>query len=447
MHCFMHLMEDVVQLIDSTFALNIVAMKRAFRNWIIGENNFIESWNEFRQIMLSAQYATVSLAILSLYLIISSPINNLAAYLCLVGGFVLIFTSLLLHRAKHHCFANILLFQTMNAIMFLLGSSESIETGAFLFLIPIGLGMFSVFNYKRRLLALGFLTFSVALFAVVLVHPFSILPFRTYSEAEIQFNQLVNFGMAFPASLIAVYMLISINHHNAKGLKKANDQLSKLNQELDRFVYSTSHDLRAPLSSVKGLIELVKNAKGDEQANYLQMMDKRIKSLESFISDITDYSRNNRLDIVEENVNVAELVNDIWESLQHNPEASNIKFINEIPEDLVMMNDGRRMKVVLTNIISNAIRYHDRRKEFQYIRLHHQATAESFSLHVQDNGLGVDPALHEKIFDMFFRGNEKSQGTGLGLYIVKETIATLSGEVLLQSVPREGSTFSIRLPR
>jgi signal transduction histidine kinase len=422
-------------------------MKRAFRNWIIGENNFIESWNEYRNIMLSAQYALVSLVVLGIYLIIDSPTRNPEAYLCLAGGFVLIFISLLLHQAHQHCLSNILLFQVMNAIIFLMGSSESMATGAFLFLIPMGLGLFSVFNYKYRLLALAFLTFSVVLFGLVLIHPFSILPFRIHSEEEIRLNQLINFGLAFPASLIAVYLLISISHHNARGLKKANDQLSKLNGELDRFVYSTSHDLRAPLLSVKGLIELIKKAKGEEQASYLQLIDKRIDSLDRFISDITDYSRNNRLEIIRENVNVADLINDIWQSLQHNPEAVGISFINEIPEDLVVMNDGRRMKVVLTNIISNAIRYHDRRKEYQYIRLYYQATEESFSLHVQDNGLGVDPALHGKIFDMFFRGNEKSQGTGLGLYIVKETMSTLSGEVLLQSVPSEGSTFSIRLPR
>ena len=436
-----------MQPIDSTFALNYRGMKRAFRNWIIGENNFIESWNEFRHIMLSAQYALLSLIVLGIYLILDSPTRNPEAYLCLVAGFVLIFISLLLHRAKQHCLSNILLFQVMNAIIFLMGSSESLATGGFLFLIPMGLGLFSVFNYKHRLLALGFLTFSVILFGLILIHPFSILPFRILSEADIRYNQLVNFGLAFPVSLAAVYLLISINHHNARGLKKANDQLSKLNEELDRFVYSTSHDLRAPLLSIKGLIELTKKAKAEEQATYLQLMDKRIDSLDKFISDITDFSRNNRLEIVKENVNVTDLINDIWESLQHNPEAVGIKFINEIPEDLVVMNDGRRMKVVLTNIISNAIRYHDRHKEYQYIRLHYQNTGDSFSLHVQDNGMGVDPMLHEKIFDMFFRGNEKSQGTGLGLYIVKETLAKLSGEIVLQSVPTEGSTFSITLPK
>jgi signal transduction histidine kinase len=246
---------------------------------------------------------------------------------------------------------------------------------------------------------------------------------------------------------MAVYLLISLNHYNARSLKNANRQLLKLNEELDRFVYSTSHDLRAPLLSVKGLIALTKAAKPDEQANYLQLIDKRIQSLETFISDITDYSRNNRLEIVNENVNVWTLTTEIWESLQHSPDANGIEFINEIPKDLVVVNDGRRMKVVLTNIISNAIRYHDRRKSNQYIRLYYLATDESFSLHVEDNGQGVDPALHGKIFDMFFRGNEKSQGTGLGLYIVKETLSKISGQIFLQSIPCKGSTFSITLPK
>ena len=423
-------------------------MKRAFRNWVIGENRYIESWNEFRQIMLSAQYALVSLVVLGIYLSLDSAVKNPEAYLCLAVGFVLIFGSLLLHRVQQHCLSNILLFQVMNAMIFLMSSSESMATGGFIFLIPYGLGLFSVFSYKNRMIAISFLVFSVLLFALVVIHPFSVLPFRTHSAAEIRFNQLTNFAIAFPVSLVAVHLLISINHHNARGLKKANDQLSKLNVDLDRFVYSTSHDLRAPLLSVKGLLEIIKSAKPEEQAHYLQLMGKRIDSLEKFISDITDYSRNNRLEIIRENVNVAELTNDIWESLKHGPEAAGIEFINEIPEDLLVMNDARRMKVVLTNIISNAIRYHDKRKDYQYIRLYYQAIEEqSFSLHVEDNGLGVEPALHEKIFDMFFRGNEKSQGTGLGLYIVKETLAKLSGEIFLQSVPSEGSTFSITLPK
>ncbi len=111
------------------------------------------------------------------------------------------------------------------------------------------------------------------------------------------------------------------------------------------------------------------------------------------------------------------------------------------------MNDGARMRVVLSNLIANAIRYHDHRKEKKYIKVYHQATSSSFSLHVEDNGQGIAPEIHAKIFDMFYRGNESSDGSGLGLYIVKETLAKLSGTIQLSSLPSEGSTFSILLPK
>ncbi len=421
-------------------------MKRAFRNWIIGDNNFIESWNEYRQIMLSAQFSVISLIALIINIYLESHSHNPAAFIVLHIAFILILFTLLLHRINLHCPAKVLLFLTLNGIIFLIGCSESITTGAFIFLIPLGLGTFSVFNYSQRKLAVLLVASSGILFGLALTGKISVLPFRTYTSSEIESIQLLNFGISFIVSVIVVYLLIRISHHNARSLKKTNDQLTKLNEDLDRFVYSTSHDLRAPLLSVKGLLELMQTASPDEQKKYIQLMSKRMDSLDAFITDIANYSRNNRLEITKENVNVAELADDIWESLRYNPEAHGIEFKNEIPNNLVVINDSRRMKVVLANIIGNAIRYHDRHKDKKYIRLYHQVTDSSFSLHIEDNGLGIAPELHEKIFDMFFRGNEKSQGTGLGLFIVKETLDKLSGQINLQSAPSQGTTFSIMFP-
>lgn len=257
----------------------------------------------------------------------------------------------------------------------------------------------------------------------------------------------INFSFAFPSTLIAVYLMISINHQYGKELKESNRMLQKVNEELDRFVYSTSHDLRAPLTSVTGLINLsINNPNTDEVRNYLGMMNTRIKSLDSFIKDITDYSRNNRLKIVYDTINIHELANEVWDSLQYSQEASGITFINDLPETLTIENDSRRLRVVFTNLIANAIRYHDHRKEQRFIRLYHQVTPTSFSFQVEDNGQGISPEIQKRVFDMFYRGNESSQGSGLGLYIVKETVGKLSGSVQLQSVPRQGSTFTVMLP-
>jgi signal transduction histidine kinase len=327
-------------------------------------------------------------------------------------------------------------------------SSESIYTGAFIFFIPISLGSFAVFNYQQRKMAVWFALFAFALFSLSLLTNFSLLPFRDYDESYLRLNLLVNFFLAFPISLTAVYLLISLNHHSATQLDDSNRQLKKLNKELDRFVYSTSHDLRAPLLSVLGLLNLTEENKDEkEQKHYHGLMRRRVLALDKFIKDITDYSRNNRLNIVSESVSLATLTNEIWESLRYSDDARGIEFINALPLELTVMNDGTRLRVVLSNLIANAIRYHDHRKEKRYIKVYHHLTNNSFALHVEDNGQGIAPEFHSKIFDMFYRANESSQGSGLGLYIVRETLAKLSGTIQLCSTPRVGSTFSISVPK
>jgi len=422
-------------------------MKKFVRDLIIGKEVYIESRNEFRQVILSGQYAIISLLVILFYIgmDVSSGFNGTNIIYSL--AFILIFFSLVLHRQQIHCAANFILFPTINILLYLMVSSESKNTGSFLFFIPVTLGSFAVFNYSLRKIAIAFSLFSFILFAVSIMMDISWIPYRNYSETEIQFNQLVNFCVAFPVSAMTIYLLISLNHQNATQLIESNKQLRKLNDELDRFVYSTSHDLRAPLLSVLGLLKLAEGNHSDQEMNrYHGMMLNRLTSLDKFIKDITDYSRNNRLQIVHENVNIASLADDIWESLRYSVDATGIEFINALPNNLVVTNDGTRLRVVLSNLVANAIRYHDHRKENKYIKVYHHATNSSFSLHVEDNGQGIAPEIHSKIFDMFYRGNESSQGSGLGLYIVRETLAKLSGTIKLCSTPRLGSTFSISVP-
>jgi signal transduction histidine kinase len=421
-------------------------MKRAIRNLIIGKEVYIESRNEFRQVMLSGQYALLSMLVILIFMVLDFRYDS--EMVVFVSALVLISCSLVLHRFEHHCLANYFLFPTLNIALFSIATSESLNTGSVIFFIPVSLGSFAVFNYKERKIAVGFALFSFTLFSLAIVGDFPMLSYRDYSQSYIQFSQIINFAVAFPLSIMTVYLLISLNHHSASQLIQSNKQLAKLNEELDRFVYSTSHDLRAPLLSILGLLKLAEAAPSEkEMKHYHELMHTRLLSLDTFIKSITDYSRNNRLDIVRENVNLSILANDIWESLKHSADAQGIEFINDLPDDLVVANDGTRLRVVLSNLIANAIRYHDHRKERKYIRIHHQHTPTSFSFHVEDNGQGIAPEYQIKIFDMFFRGNESSQGSGLGLYIVKETLAKLSGNIQLTSTLRQGSTFSISMPQ
>jgi signal transduction histidine kinase len=422
-------------------------MKKMIRNLIIGKEVFIESRNEYRQVMLSGHLALLSLIVIVFYIILELPFGFDQTIIIYAIALFVIVGSIMLHRNRFYAKANLILFFTYNLLLFLLVSSENRNTGVFMFFIPASLGAFAVFNYAQRKIATAFTFFSFILFILAMVGNFSILTYRNYTDSYIQLNQLINFCIAFPVSVMAVYLLISLNHENAMQLMESNKQLGKLNEELDRFVYSTSHDLRSPLLSVMGLLKLAETSHEEKEIKmYHGMMHQRLASLDKFIKDITDYSRNNRLQIVHEDIHLASLSTEIWDSLKYSADAQDIEFVNDLPSELIVSNDGSRLRVVLSNLISNAIRYHDNRKEKKYIRVYHRQTPSSFSLHIEDNGQGIAPEHQTKIFQMFFRAHESSQGSGLGLYIVKETLVKLSCSIQLTSIPMQGSTFSIYMP-
>jgi len=230
-------------------------------------------------------------------------------------------------------------------------------------------------------------------------------------------------------------------------IRLQNDLLAKANEELDRCVYSASHDLRAPLSSLMGLISVAEKTGNTEEIMLcLDMMKKRVLTMENFIREITDYSRNSRLGIDLKEVNVRKLVQGIVESLRFTNGAERIKVnLNVLPE-LEFLTDANRLKVIVNNLVANAIKYHDHAKEDPFIEVTAKQDVDQYILSVKDNGTGIGCEHQEKIFNMFYRASEKSEGSGLGLYIVKETLTKLTGKITVQSQRGEGSTFVISLP-
>jgi signal transduction histidine kinase len=152
------------------------------------------------------------------------------------------------------------------------------------------------------------------------------------------------------------------------------------------------------------------------------------------------------VEIKKDKINLKELAGEVWENLRYAPEANTIDLQLDFPEQTIVESDRGRVKVMLSNLISNAIRYHDLSKSKRFIRLAARANGHAFCLEVEDNGQGIDPQYQMKIFEMFFRAHEKSKGSGLGLYIVRETAAKLQGTVDVESKPGLGSVFTIRLP-
>ena len=422
-------------------------IKNLTRGLVIGHKKYFDSWTEYRQVMLSGQFGLMAIGALLLFVIVDC-IRGYYVNLPVFGiSIVALGMVIRLHRLGHHCLANSILYTSLIVIIYLFTSSEAPANGGIVFYIPVVIGAFASFDYKHRKLALMVAGFACFMFMAATYIDFTLLPWRDYSKEEVLFNMLMYFVVALPFSMLAIYIMIRLNHRNSKQLMESNKLLKKSNEELDRFIYSTSHDLRAPLSSVLGLIHLsAKTEDMGELREYLVMMKSRVHALEHFIKDITDYSRNNRTEINRSTFNLHELAAEIWDSLKYNQKAEHIQFEIDFHKDFMIESDWQRLKIILSNLIANSIRYHDSAKEHKYIRLRCKRTEKSFILSVEDNGQGIAPEYHHKIFQMFFRANETSTGSGLGLYIVNEAVAKLSGKVQLQSVLQEGSTFTLSIP-
>lgn len=226
-------------------------------------------------------------------------------------------------------------------------------------------------------------------------------------------------------------------------LELRNEELRDLNEGMDNFVYSVAHDMRGPLSSLKALMKL-SEGKPDEES--MRMQAELIERMEEYIRDVVNYSQNKRSDVERSNVNLLEVVERIRTELKHFANAPNTELILSFDPELSINTDEYRLKLVLQNLISNAILYADMEKEKAQIEVVAKRADRLIEIQVIDNGQGIEEDIQPRIFDMFFRGNIGSDGTGLGLFLVKESVEKIGGSISLKSTPKEGTTFTIRIP-
>ncbi|MGC1240158.1 MAG: hybrid sensor histidine kinase/response regulator [Chryseosolibacter sp.] len=233
-------------------------------------------------------------------------------------------------------------------------------------------------------------------------------------------------------------------------LRKRNEELVKINKELDSFVYSVSHNLRAPLMSVLGLIHLaqLENKHSDPVLNkYFQMMQHSVHKLDETLKEILDYSRNARSAVKIAAVDIKKIIEDIFDRLKYMDGADTIsKSIEVVDDHCLFPTDVFRLSVIINNLVSNAIKYRDVTKVRQTIHVRLHITESQLEMIFSDNGMGISGEFLGKIFEMFYRATERSEGAGLGLYIVRETIDKLGGSIRVTSEPGMGTTFFITLP-
>lgn len=423
------------------------------RKFILGDSHFILSHAEYKRVLLTGQLCILAFSFSIGFFLFDACRNVHDGFIYQLSSAGLTAISFVLNRKQYYDASKILLGISVNFSVFFLSLQEPSGVGLYMFYIPASLGAVAAFGQEDRLKRMIMLLLPFVLFVVSQILERTTL----YAAARNEFNPdniIIIFSGSLLASVLIIHYVISINFRsekslleNEKQINEKNTELSKLNTELDQFVYSTSHDLMAPLSSIRGLIHLSRVTEDQkDQHEIINMMESQVDNLQKFIRDISDYSRNTRLEIQKQKVLVSKLIRTILETLRSHPHTEKIKIELDVPADLVIYSDPARLQIVLSNLIGNAIKYMDPDKETPMLKVSASVRESHIRFIIQDNGLGI-PAKHiHKIFDMFYQASEKAEGSGLGLYIVKQTVEKLMGTILVASEFQLGTTFTVVIP-
>jgi PAS domain S-box-containing protein len=258
----------------------------------------------------------------------------------------------------------------------------------------------------------------------------------------------------------AVYFDVSVsnmlNRHPVEGLvlklrnitetKNREFELVKSNKQLDQIIFKTIHDLKAPLMSALGLIDIAEHAPEKEREGYMKLIRKSLLGLDSLIEEMNDFFRNDKTAVQRERIDARSLLDTELNNLKTLLDVNGISIASEVHHDAEFYSDPVRVRTVISNILSNAVKYYDPQKNRPFVNISVTINEDICIIKMEDNGIGIEPKYLEKIFDLFFRATDQSQGTGLGLFIVKDTVEKLKGNIEVKSELGRGTVFTISVP-
>ncbi len=234
--------------------------------------------------------------------------------------------------------------------------------------------------------------------------------------------------------------------HDITKKKTKEKELIETNKQLDQVIYKTTHDLKAPIMSALGLVNLAEKAPVEQKQEYLTLIKRSLLKLNAFIEEMNNFFRNEKLALQREKIVMGKLVKDEIHDLKNLYHAEKIRIEVAIEESGEFFSDVVRVKTIITNILTNAIKYADPKKADPFIQVAIKVGAGCCEISVSDNGIGIEDDQLVRVFDLFHRATSVSHGTGIGLFIVKDTIERLNGTIEVQSEIGKGTTFRMQIP-
>jgi signal transduction histidine kinase len=234
---------------------------------------------------------------------------------------------------------------------------------------------------------------------------------------------------------------------NEHKLSEKSHLLEKVANELDRFIYSASHDLRAPISSMKGLIYLFRmNMQVFSCGQLLDMMEESLNKLEVFINKLVEFSKNSNQPVIIEPICLAKVIRSILEGMKPHPNSAKTNVEWQAPADSLLYSDYSKIHTALFHVIKNAFDFVDPTKGSGLLSIKADINRERACVEIIDNGIGIEKHLMSTIFQMFFRASSLSKGSGLGLYLAREALVRLGGSIDISSEPNLGTVVTIQIP-
>mgnify|MGYP001627124697 CR=1 FL=1 len=243
--------------------------------------------------------------------------------------------------------------------------------------------------------------------------------------------------------------LEDLNRDLDKKVKEKTASLEKVNREMEHFIYKTSHDIRGPLATLKGVTSVaLMDVKDPKSIEYLQRLDITATKLNRVLSRLLIINQVNQAILSIEPLNINEMVDDIIAQESRSGLPPRMKIIKEVPHDLIFHSDRQLLGIILSNLIDNAIKYYsDSERLDPFVRITAELKNDQLHIHVLDNGLGVIETDRDKIFQLFYRGNERSETGGVGLYLCRLATERLQGKIGVSATPQEHLTdFYVILP-
>jgi two-component system, sensor histidine kinase and response regulator len=226
-----------------------------------------------------------------------------------------------------------------------------------------------------------------------------------------------------------------------------NVELQKAYDELDKFAYSVSHDLRDPLTGVLSAIKLGLEFDSVKRIHeILALMESSVLRLNAYINSLHDYYLLKRGELTISEIDFQALFEYLRSFYSIYTQSNNVKFTIDSSQKEEFKSDETALKLILHNLLSNAFKYQKREGDDKIVRLSVVVDNGKAIIKVSDTGIGIAEQNIGEIFKLFFRGSDQAEGTGFGLYNVKSALAKLQGEIEVNSTEGEGTTFAVTIP-